>query len=253
MHVLGTGVPRCLGVARSALSRKAAQALGFSLTPGLRISFDRVTCMAWAASVPGLWTLVLVGVPGAGGCAGVAVDGVFPPPPLLLFFRAAGQVWFSARSFRGFVVSAAACPGLQSPVLRPPSPFVWAAPLSFFFFSARHFSSRVSAGVSGVSFPLMGRCSRLGVSGSGRAVLRCSSGGPVGAAFVVAWLGDLPVSCGVGAWLRCCVSASCPPTPFFFICAVSLFPFYFFLRGGLPLPPSALPWLMHALVVIRCG
>ena len=57
MHVLGTGVPRRLGVARSASSPKAAQALGCSLTPGLRISFGRVTCMARAASVPGLWTL----------------------------------------------------------------------------------------------------------------------------------------------------------------------------------------------------
>ena len=35
MHVLGTGVPRCLGVARSASSPKAAQALECSLTPGL--------------------------------------------------------------------------------------------------------------------------------------------------------------------------------------------------------------------------
>ena len=57
MHVLRTRVPRCLGVARSASSPKAAQALGCSLIPGLRISFCRVTCMAWAASVPGLWTL----------------------------------------------------------------------------------------------------------------------------------------------------------------------------------------------------
>ena len=57
MHVLGTGVPRRLGVARSSSSPKAAQALGSSLTPGLRISFGRVTCMARAASVPGLWTL----------------------------------------------------------------------------------------------------------------------------------------------------------------------------------------------------
>ena len=57
MHVLGTGVPRRLGVARSASSPKAAQALGCSLTPGLRISFGRVTCMTRAASVSGLWTL----------------------------------------------------------------------------------------------------------------------------------------------------------------------------------------------------
>ena len=57
MHVLGTWVPTCLGVARSASSAKAAQALGCSLTPGLRVTFGRVTCMARTASVPGLWTL----------------------------------------------------------------------------------------------------------------------------------------------------------------------------------------------------
>ena len=56
MLVLRTGVPGRLGVARSASSPKAAQALGCSLTPGLRISFW-VTCMAQAASVHGLWTL----------------------------------------------------------------------------------------------------------------------------------------------------------------------------------------------------
>ena len=54
MHVLGTGVPRCLGVARSTSCPKAA--LGCSLTPGLWILFGRVTSMARAASVPGLWT-----------------------------------------------------------------------------------------------------------------------------------------------------------------------------------------------------
>ena len=57
MHVLGTGVSRRLGVTHSGLSPKAAQALGCSFTPGLRILFGRVTCMARAASVPGLWTL----------------------------------------------------------------------------------------------------------------------------------------------------------------------------------------------------
>ena len=69
MHVLGTGVPRCLGVARSALSPKAAQALGCSLTPGLRISFGRVTCMA--ASVPGLRTMGFL--PLCGACVWVWV------------------------------------------------------------------------------------------------------------------------------------------------------------------------------------
>ena len=57
MHVLGTRVPRRVGVARSASSPEAAQALGGSLTPDLRILFGRVTCMAPAASVPGLWAL----------------------------------------------------------------------------------------------------------------------------------------------------------------------------------------------------
>ena len=53
----GTGVLRCLGVARSSSSPKAAQALGCSLTPRLCVTFGRGTCMAPAASVPGLWTL----------------------------------------------------------------------------------------------------------------------------------------------------------------------------------------------------
>ena len=57
VHVRGTRVPRRLGVARSAPSLKAAQALGCSLTPGLQMSLGRVTCMARAASVPGLRTL----------------------------------------------------------------------------------------------------------------------------------------------------------------------------------------------------
>ena len=38
MHVVGTWVPRRLGVARSASSSKAAQALGCSLTPRLRVT-----------------------------------------------------------------------------------------------------------------------------------------------------------------------------------------------------------------------
>ena len=69
MHVLGTGVSRCLGVARSASSPKGAQALGCSFTPGLRISFCAGTCMARAASVPGLWPLGFLLLCGA--CVGV--------------------------------------------------------------------------------------------------------------------------------------------------------------------------------------
>ena len=53
MHVLGTGVPRCLGVARSASSPKAAQALGCTLTPGLRISFGRSPAWHGLPQCPG--------------------------------------------------------------------------------------------------------------------------------------------------------------------------------------------------------
>ena len=46
MHVLGTGVPSCLAVAHCASTTKVAQALECSLTPELRVTFRRVTCMA---------------------------------------------------------------------------------------------------------------------------------------------------------------------------------------------------------------
>ena len=84
MHVLGTGVLRCLGVARSASCPKTAQALGCSLTPGLRISFGRVTCMARAASVPGLWTLGFLLLRGAGVWVWVVVGIGFRLRPALL-------------------------------------------------------------------------------------------------------------------------------------------------------------------------
>ena len=54
---LGTWVATRVGVSHSASSPKAAQALGCTLTPGLRVTFGRVTCMARAPSVPGLWIL----------------------------------------------------------------------------------------------------------------------------------------------------------------------------------------------------
>ena len=84
MHVLGTGVPRCLGVARSASCPKAAQALGCSLTPGLRILFGRVTCMARAASGPGLWTLGFLLLRGACVWVWVVVGIGFRLRPALL-------------------------------------------------------------------------------------------------------------------------------------------------------------------------
>ena len=74
MHVLGTELPRRLGVTCSASRPEAAQALGCSLTPGLRISFGRVTCMARFSSVPGYahWVsyCCVVFVFGSGLCLG---------------------------------------------------------------------------------------------------------------------------------------------------------------------------------------
>ena len=127
MHVLGTRVPRRLGVARSASSPKAAQALGCSLTPGLRISFGRVTCMARAASVPGLWALgflllacvcgwVRVAV-GRGFCLPLpvvawglgwvclgSVCGVVPLLPAVCGVRGWALVWACFRDLCGFLL-----------------------------------------------------------------------------------------------------------------------------------------------------
>ena len=53
-HCLGTLVPTCLGVGHAASHPEGSQALGCSLSPRPQ---GGVTCMAWAASVPGLRTL----------------------------------------------------------------------------------------------------------------------------------------------------------------------------------------------------
>ena len=93
MHILGTRVPRRLGVAPSASSPKAAQALGCSLTPGLRISFGRVTCMARAASVPGLWALGFLLLACVCGWVRVAVGRGFCLPLPVLAGVLGGCVW----------------------------------------------------------------------------------------------------------------------------------------------------------------
>ena len=93
MHVFGTRVPRRLGVARSASSPKAAQALGCSLTPGLRISFGRVTCMARAASVPGLWALGFLLLACVCGWVRVAVGRGFCLPLPVVAGVLGGCVW----------------------------------------------------------------------------------------------------------------------------------------------------------------
>ena len=93
MHVLGTRVRRRLGVPRSAPSPKAALALGCSLTPGLRISFGRVTCMARAASVPGLWALGFLLLACVCGWLRVAVGRGFCLPLLVVAGVLGGCVW----------------------------------------------------------------------------------------------------------------------------------------------------------------
>ena len=93
MHVLGTRVPRRLGVARSASSPKAALALGCSLTPGLRISFGRVTCMARAASVSGLWALGFLLLACVCGWVRVAFGGGFCLPLPVVAGVLGGCVW----------------------------------------------------------------------------------------------------------------------------------------------------------------
>ena len=305
MHVPGTRVPRRLGVARSASSPKAAQALGCSLTPGLRISFGRVTCMARAASVPGLWALgflLLCGVcfwvrlaVGCGFCYPVcpgwglgwvclgSICGVVPLVSAICGVRGWASVsvcfWdvcgfvgapLAPRRFRfrravwacvpgpGLACAQSVLAGLSGCVFFfllwfflffffffflgfvvpvPPSPFFRAGlvALFFFFFFFFFFLSL---------FPVV-RCYWLGVAGFGWVVRLCLCGGPpFFFFFFFFWGGGLAACGGVGGWLGGCGLFSClfpfPP------------PFFFFLAGGLPVPPSAFPGLAHALACIQC-
>ena len=120
----------------------------------------------------------------------------------------------------------------------------------------------------GVSFPPLGRCSRLGVAGFSQGGPPVFFRGPRGCRL---W-------CCLGGgfarllWSGCAASRLCVcllPAPFFFaggrallvlgggfptFCAVCLFPFVCFFPGGcLPVPPATFPGLVHALVGIRCG
>ena len=174
-----------------------------------------------------------------GGGPGLPRVGFAPPPPLSVFSSGCG----GGCGFRPCRVVALWCPPLPVPVLGllvsvPPSPFVWAAPLSFFFFFARHFSSGVCAGVSGCPFLVWAAApgwALPGLAGLSSGVLL---GGPVHVAFGVAWLGGWPASCVVGARLRGCVSVSCPPPLFF--------PFLFWGGGScLFFPLPSLGWCKH--------
>ena len=220
----------------------------------------------------GVWPLVcapsvalhpLVRLPVAWGCAGAAMGGVCPPPFLFFSsFPAAGR-----GVVLGPVVSwlcGACCCLSWSWASWPPPPFTFrlgciVAPFSFVCPPA---FGGVHAGVSGVSFPPVGCCSRLRVPGFGWVVLWCSFGGPRGYRL---WC------CLAGGsarllWSGCAVSRLCicllPPS-FFFVgaflvwrgfppfCAVCLS--LLFWGGGSPVPPSAFPGLVQALVGIRCG
>ena len=141
----------------------------------------------------------------------------------------------------------------------PPFPFRLGC-VYYFLLVVRRFSGGVCAGVSGVSFPSVGRCSRLGIAWFGWVVPQCCFRGPVGVAFGVAWLGGLRDSCGVAVRPLGFVSVPCPPPPCFSsgcalvvgrgfppCCAVCLSLFFCF-GGDLPVPPSAFPGLVHALV-----
>ena len=72
MHVLGTGVPRCLGVARSASSPKAAQALGCSLTPGHLHGTGCLSARAMDTGFPTVAWRLYLGL----GCGWVRVSAV---------------------------------------------------------------------------------------------------------------------------------------------------------------------------------
>ena len=104
--------------------------------------------------------------------------------------------------------------------------------------------------------PVVGRCSRLRVAGFGRAVLRCSFGGPHGCHLRCRLAGGFSGF----FWSRCAASRLCVcllPPPLFF-CAVCLFPPLFWGGGGgsacssLCLPRSA-SGMVNWVAVGACG
>ena len=172
------------------------------------------------------------GVGMCGSCRGLGLSS--PLPFRFFFFGLRGGF-----SFRPCRVVALWCLSLALLVLglvvfAPPSPLVQAVPFLVSF--ARLRPCEVCVGVSGVSSLPMGRWSRLGVAGFGWMVPRCS--------FVRSRL-RCRMALGFARLLWCGWAVSwlwayfVPPP--------------FFLGGGLPVPCSALPGLLHALVGIRCG
>ena len=108
----------------------------------------------------------------------------------------------------------------------------------FFVFPFHLRPSMVCVCVFMGSLLLVGRCSRFSVAGFGWVVLRCLFGGSCFRCCLARGFGRL-LWCGCTvSWLWAFIVPPSPP---------------FFSRGGLPVPPSAFPGLVHALAGIWCG
>ena len=190
---------------------------------------------------------------GVGVCGGCRGWGLSPPSPFVFFFGLRGGVWFSALPCRGFVVSTAACSGLGSLGLRPPFPCRLGC-VHVFNFCPPLLQWAVSRRVRGVlssARPLLSAGCR-----------RVWQGGPPVFFPGAPWWVSPSVLPGWGVcpplveWMRgfaaVCLSLAPPPLFSFFprLCCLFVSPFF---GGGLPVPPSAFPGLVQALVVIWCG
>ena len=174
------------------------------------------------------------GPPVARRCVGVDVGEVCPPPSPLVFFWG-GALWRVASwlcSVRRWLS--------RSLVTLSPSrlPLLFRLHLRVFFllpYPAQHGVCLRVRGVSSSGGPLLSVwCRRFSAGWSSGASL-------VGPVFALVWLGGLAASCGVGGRFRGRGPFSCAP------------PSGFFSEGGLPVPPSAFPGLVQALVGICCG
>ena len=166
---------------------------------------------------------------GVGLCGGCRGWGLSPTLPFCFPGRGGRGVSWPCR------VVALFCRPLPVPVLGllvsvPPSPLVWVASMFFYYFFSvpRLFSGSVCAGVSGVSFSPVRNCSRLGVTGFGWVVPRCSFGGPRGCCL---WC------CLAGGFARL-LGSGCADS---WLCVCLLPPFFFFrrarARGWAGVPP----------------
>ena len=209
------------------------------------LGFVRSLVFSWL-ECSGAWPLVcaasvsrhLLGVPPVDwGCAGVAVLGVCPSPSPFVFFSGWGGCHFWPCRVVALWCLLLAVPVLGLVVSVPPPPLVPAPPSCFFSpVSAPARCVLACAGCPFFQWAAALGCVLLVLAGWSSGV---PSGGPVGAVPGAIGLGGLPASCGrVGGFVAVGLSRAPPP---------------FFGGRGLPVPPSAFPWLVHALVGIRCG